>query len=353
MADFPSFESRVYPPYLPEDRQAIAAFLQGQGLQCDEHLDFTVAFLARNRMVATGSLSGRIIKCLAVDGTFQGEGLAASLVSRLEAEAAIRGIANPFVFTEPGEPGAVFGHGLPRPRRSARGRSPPRTRAGPRAVGAIAEEPRGSESEGRSRRDARDELQSSDPGPSPSDPTAAAEASARVFLFVVAEDASAFPTEVRLRLVREEALAFPNVTVVPGSEYLVSRATFPSYFLKGCPCDLAEVHARLDAGIFARRIAPAVGAVRRYLGEEPFCPVTAIYNRVLKEELPRHGIEVVEIPRLAQEGEALSASRVRRHLREGNREAALRLVPPATAAYLASAEAASVLQKLTAGNGRH
>jgi [citrate (pro-3S)-lyase] ligase len=352
MADFPSFESRVYPPYLPEDRQAIAAFLQGQGLQCDEHLDFTVAFLARNRMVATGSLSGRIIKCLAVDGTFQGEGLAASLVSRLEAEAAIRGIANPFVFTSPGNlelfsamgyhalgevPGAVVlleqGQGLERWERSLRSLAEANRRTGPVATLVMNCNP----------------------------PTlghlhlirTAAEASAQVFLFVVAEDASAFPTEVRLRLVREEALAFPNVTVVPGSEYLVSRATFPSYFLKGCPCDLAEVHARLDAGIFARRIAPALGAVRRYLGEEPFCPVTAIYNRVLKEELPRHGIEVVEIPRLAQEGEALSASRVRRHLREGNREAALRLVSPTTGAYLESAEAASVLQKLTAGNGRH
>src|SRR5512145_1455813 len=101
MADFPSFESRVYPPYLPEDRQAIASFLQAQGLKCDEGLDYTVAFLVRNRMVATGSLSGRIIKCLAVEESLQGEGLAASLVSRLEAEAAARGIASPFVFTGP------------------------------------------------------------------------------------------------------------------------------------------------------------------------------------------------------------------------------------------------------------
>jgi [citrate (pro-3S)-lyase] ligase len=179
----------------------------------------------------------------------------------------------------------------------------------------------------------------------------AAAASARVFLFVVAEEASVFPAEVRLRLIRAETASIPNVTVVPGTEYLVSRATFPSYFLKGCPCELAEVHARLDAGIFARRIAPAVGATRRFIGEEPYCPVTAVYNRVLKEELPAHGLEVVEIPRLALDGAVVSASRVRRCLRSGDLAGALRLVPPATAAYLTSSEAASVLAAIA--SGRH
>jgi len=310
-----------------------------------------VAFLVRNRMVATGSLSGRIIKCLAVEESLQGEGLAASLVSRLEAEAAARGIASPFVFTGPanlelfasmgyhaiGEvPGAVVllekGSGLERWESSLRRLA--------------SEGPEGSCSA---------LVMNCNPltlGHLHLIRTAAA-GSDRVFLFVVAEDASVFPVEVRLRLIREETALIPQVTVVPGTEYLVSRATFPSYFLKGCACELAEVHARLDAGIFARRVAPAVGAARRFIGEEPYCPVTAVYNRVLKEELPAHGIEVVEIPRLALDGEAVSASRVRRCLQAGDLEGALRLVPPATAAFLASSEAAPVLARIAAGNGRH
>jgi [citrate (pro-3S)-lyase] ligase len=181
----------------------------------------------------------------------------------------------------------------------------------------------------------------------------AAAASARVFLFLVAEEASVFPSEVRLRLVRQATASIPNITVVPGTEYLVSHATFPAYFLRDSPCSLAETHARLDADIFARHIAPAVGAWRRFIGEEPSCPVTAIYNCALQETLPRHGIDVVEIPRLAVDGKPVSASTVRRHLREGNPEAALRLVPPATAAYLASEESAPVIARIVAGNGRH
>ena len=355
MADYPSFESRIYPPYLPEDRQALVAYLQGKGLQWEDDIAFSVACLVDGAIVGTGSLAGRIIKCLAVDETLQGEGLAASMLSRLEAEAAARGVANPFVFTLPknlnlfasmgyrviGEvPGAVVllekGKGIERWKRElARLSSVALVKVGQGPVAAL--------------------VMNCNPitrGHLHLIRTAAA-ASAWVFLFVVAEDASAFPTEVRLRLVREETAAIPNVTVVPGTEYLVSRATFPSYFLKDCPGPIAETHARLDASIFARHIAPAVGATRRFIGEEPSCPVTAIYHRVMQEELPRQGIEVVEIPRLALEGEPVSASTVRRYLREGDREAAMRLVPPATAAYLASGEAAPVIARIVASAGRH
>jgi [citrate (pro-3S)-lyase] ligase len=355
MADFASFESRLYPPYLPEDRRLLSAFLQARGLQWEDDIDFSVAGLVNGVMVGTGSLAGRIIKCLAVDEALQGEGLALRIVSHLETEAASRGIVNPFVFTLPGNlelfsrmgyhaigevPGTLVllekGWGLQRWLHNLERLSsslPVTALQGP--VSAL--------------------VMNCNPltlGHLHLIRTAAA-ASSRVFVFVVAEEASVFPAEIRLRLVCQATAAISNVTVVPGTEYLVSRATFPSYFLKESSTGIAETHARLDADIFARCIAPAVGVKRRFLGEEPSCPVTATYNRVLKEALPRHGIDVVEIPRLAVDGEPVSASTVRRHLREGNSEAALRLVPPATAAYLASGESAPVIARIVAGNGRH
>src|SRR5512145_1235291 len=101
MADYPSFESRTYPPYLPEDRRAIRAFLEARGLQWEQDITFSVTSQLDGALVGTGSLAGRVIKCLAVEESLQGEGIAAAMVSRLEAEAARRGIANPFVFTLP------------------------------------------------------------------------------------------------------------------------------------------------------------------------------------------------------------------------------------------------------------
>jgi [citrate (pro-3S)-lyase] ligase len=355
MADYPAFEYRVYPPYLTEDRRELSAFLQEQGLQWEDDIDFSVGCLMAGTLVGTGSMSGRVIKCLVVDEALRGEGIAAAMVSRLEAEAAARGIANPFVFTMPRNldlfssmgyhvigavPGAVVllekGNGIERWVNSLKGLiAELRMSVDQSPVSAL--------------------VMNCNPitlGHLHLIRTAAA-ASAWVFLFVVAEDSSVFPMEVRLRLVRETTASIPNLTVIPGTEYIISRATFPSYFLKDRLCRLAETHARLDATIFAQHIAPAVGVKRRFIGEEPYCPVTAIYNQVLQEVLPQHGIEVVEIPRLVLEGEPVSASNVRRHLRAGNCEAAMRLVPPAAAAYLASGEAAAVLARIAAGNGRH
>jgi [citrate (pro-3S)-lyase] ligase len=353
MADFLPLESRVYPPYLSEDRRAIEQFLAARNLRWEPDIDFSVACLAGGKLVGTGSLSGRVIKCLAVEESLQGEGIAASMVSRLESEAAMRGIAHPFVFTSPanlnlfatlgyrpiGEvPGSVVllekGDGFQRWALDLAQISA-RCRCAGSNVAAL--------------------VMNCNPitlGHLHLIRTAAA-ASDQVFLFVVAEDVSVFPTEVRLRLVQKETAFLPNVTVVPGTEYFVSRATFPSYFLKDCPDRIAEVHARLDVDIFARRIAPAVGATRRYIGAEPYCPVTALYNKVMQEELPRHGIEVVEIPRLELDGGAISASQVRRLIRQGRTEAALRLVPEATAEFLASPEAVPVLARIVAGHERH
>lgn len=346
---------RIHPPLLPEDRAQIAAFLASRGLRWDEDPDYTVVLHRDGRIVGAGSLSGRIVKGLAVDGDFAGEGLMLRILSELEAEAARREIVWPFIFTSPanrtifeplgyrlvGEaPGEAMllekGNGIERwceslHRLASSGR--------PHDGGTVAAL-----------------VMNCNPftlGHLHLVRTAAANA-ALVFLFVVAEDASSFPYETRLRLVREGTAEFKNVIIVPGNEYIVSRATFPTYFLKDKADKAADIHARLDVDIFGRHIAPAVGAVRRFIGEEPYSEVTAIYNRVMKEFLPSYGIDVVEIPRLADKaGAAVSASTVRRLIREGMLEKVHDIVPESTWIYLNSDEAAPVLARIAASDKRH
>ncbi len=348
-------EMRVYPPFLPEDRAQIIAFLASRALGWEEDPDYSVAVLRDGGIVGAGSLSGRIIKGLAVDERLVGEGLMLRILSELEAEAGRRGIVRPFIFTSPpnraifeslgyrlvGEaPGASVllekGDGIGRWCAELRGLA---ASAAPASTGPISAL-----------------VMNCNPftlGHLHLVRTAAARSS-RVFLFVVAEEASSFPYATRLRLVREGTAEFPNVVVVPGNEYIVSRATFPTYFLKDKAGAAAEIHARLDVDIFGRHIAPAVGAARRFIGEEPYSEVTAIYNGVMKEWLPSYGIEVVEIPRLADRGgAAVSASTVRRFIREGNLEKARDIVPPSTWNYLISEEAVPVLKRIAASDGRH
>lgn len=153
-------------------------------------------------------------------------------------------------------------------------------------------------------------------------------------LFVVEEDRSAFSTATRLRLVRSGVADLPCVRVHRSGPYMISGATFPTYFLKENE-DVTRLQTQLDIALFAQRIAPALHITRRFAGEEPLDPVTAQYNDAMRSLLAEHGVEFVEIPRVAEDGAPISASRVRRLLQtSGVCADVLTLVPKSTAAYL-------------------
>lgn len=136
--------------------------------------------------------------------------------------------------------------------------------------------------------------------------------------------------------IREERLAEGKpdcrIVTVPASDYLISEATFPSYFLKKRE-EATEAHVTLDLDIFSRRIAPALGIKVRFVGEEPTDALTAYYNSRMHELLPEAGIDVTEIPRLCDDaGIPYSASRVRDAIDRFNLAGALRMVPESSAA---------------------
>ena len=169
--------------------------------------------------------------------------------------------------------------------------------------------------------------------------TYAASRCSQLHIFVVEENRSAFPFDVRLRLVKEGTAHLPNVQVHPSGPYMISSATFPTYFLKEGE-DAAKIQSELDITLFASRIAPIFHITKRFAGEEPFDPVTRRYNEAMIEILPRYNISFIKIDRIATEGpdgtaEVISASRVRKLLKfKGVDEEVLSLVPPCTADYL-------------------
>ena len=183
----------------------------------------------------------------------------------------------------------------------------------------------------------------------------AAAACDRLLVFVVQEDASVVPFAVRFRLVSEGLAHLPNVLVLPSGPYMVSRASFPAYFT----ADEARgsVHAGLDCAIFATRIAPDLGISIRFVGTEPFDPVTRQYNAVMANEFARSGLTLREIPRLESAGAAVSASRVRALLRDQAGEAQWgelqTLLPKVTYDFLRSGQGADLLCQLQNHVGRH
>lgn len=167
-----------------------------------------------------------------------------------------------------------------------------------------------------------------------------------VYVFVVEENKSYFAFEDRIAMVREGVKDLENVIVVPSGKYIISTYTLPGYFEKESK-PYVEFDAAEDLEIFAKRIAPDFGITVRFAGEEPNDPYTRSYNRQMKELLPQMGIEFIELPRKLEQGVAISASRVRKLIKEGQPEAIKELVPETTLKYL---QKSILLDQKTFGN---
>lgn len=160
-----------------------------------------------------------------------------------------------------------------------------------------------------------------------------------LFVLPVKEDVSYFPYAERRSMLE----AVPGVVLAEGSAYQISAATFPTYFLKDLS-EASETQMQLDIDLFARQIAPALGASVRFVGEEPEDALTSRYNSLMAQMLPSFGISTVVVPRLRLDGVVVSASRVRRALLEGHFAEAARLTPGSVHPYLLSALAVRALR---------
>lgn len=336
----------------PKDGRAMAeidGLLEREGLRRDRNLDYTCAVYDEEfRVAATGSCFGNTLRCFAVDGAHQGEGLLNLVLTHLTEVQYARGNFRLFLCTKPSavkffsdlgfyEIARVDGTLVFMENRRDGFRNYLRDLAKTRREGSAAAV-----------------VMNANPftlGHQYLAETAAASCGT-LHLFLVSEDVSLIPFAVRKRLVREGTAHLPNAVLHDGGPYIISAATFPSYFLEDGDA-VIEGHARLDLAVFAK-IAEAMGISARFVGEEPFSRVTGLYNRIMSAELPKAGTGCVVVPRKEAGGGPVSASAVRRLLQEGGAEAVRELVPPSTYAYFASPEAAPVLERLRrAGNVAH
>ncbi|MDR1903678.1 MAG: [citrate (pro-3S)-lyase] ligase [Treponema sp.] len=318
-------------PFRGEALEEMRRFLNACGIGYDEGVDFSVCIMDGGRIAAAGSLDGGVLKCIAVSPDYQGEGLAAQVTTELVNQAARKGFYHLFIFTKP-ENLELFG---------SLGFYP------------IAETGRALLMENR-KNGIADYVLSLRKGDTDAGPAgcivancnpftrghlylieSAARRCGLVHLFILSEDKSEFPTEARRLLVQRGTAHLSNVIVQPAGPYIISAATFPSYFYKE-PSLTAEANGELDLKIFCERVARPLGITRRFVGTEPFSPLTDSYNALMKKILPGYGIELIELPRITdnRDGRAVSASRVRALLREGRLTDVKELVPQVTWEYL-------------------
>lgn len=328
---------------LPDKRMLgqVDALLVENGITRDANLDYICAMVdEENRVIATGSCFGATLRCFAVSQQHQGEGLLNEVVSHLMEYQMARGYTHLFLYTKIKsakffqslgfyEIARVDGtlvfmenrrNGFPsylsRLEKTAR----------PGVSGAI--------------------VMNANPftlGHQYLVETAAGRCDT-LHLFLLSEDASLVPFGVRKQLVQAGTAHLKNVVLHDSGPYIISNATFPSYFLKD-DAAVIQGHAKLDLAIFVR-IARALGVTVRFVGEEPTSQVTGLYNEIMTAQLPENGIDCVILPRKEALGKAISASTVRAALQAGDWQTLSQLVPQTTLDYFRSSEAEPVLRRI-------
>lgn len=323
--DFRITEALKHPQRISRVRDLLA----DSGLALDEDISHIVEALADDRLVGCAGLAGDVIKCVAVAEGFRSENLSARLLTEVENLALQQGHFHLFLYTRPCNE-ARFAHcGFW-----------PLARSGDEVV-LMENTPQGIHRYCRQLQALRqpgDRIGSLVMNANPFTlghrylAEQAASACDRLHLFVVREDASFFPYRERLEMVRKGVAHLTNVTVYEGSRYIISRATFPSYFLKESG-KVQQAWSEIDARIFRDYIIPALGITHRFIGSEPFCKVTRQYNQTLHSVLTDKAA-VIELARIEAAGAAISASEARRLLKTQQFARLQEIVPETTFALL-------------------
>ena len=305
-------------------KQLWQEFLASSGLEADTQTDSTVLIWDNDALVAAGSRHGNLLKCIAVDSSRQGEGLTGTLLTHLRQDAFRQGYKHLFLYTKPGNRylfSSLFFYPI----------------AQTPQVLLMENQPKGIQAfldsldvpckEGK----IGGLVMNCNPftlGHRHLIETAARECD-WVYVFVLSEQQPPLPAADRLMLVKKGTEDLSNVAVHPTGPYLISSATFPTYFLPDRE-RAAEVQCLLDIAIFTKYYIPKFGITTRYVGTEPLSPMTRQYNDALRQHLP---IELREIPRLEIHGQPVSASAVRALMAHGP-EQVKALVPQTTFDYL-------------------
>lgn len=313
----------------------LASLLRTNNLRLESGLSQFIEARLQGKLVGCAGLDGNVIKCVAIDKCHRGGSLSLRLLSEAMNLACRQGIDRLFLYTKPGNA----------PLFEAAGFTPLATVPG--QVTLMESDPRGlanyCDKLARLRRSGKT-IGSIVMNANPFTLghlyliKQALNRCDWLHLFVVKQDASRFAYTDRLQLIRAGIKGLERITLHPGSAYTISKATFPTYFIKEQGL-VNECATALDLLLFRQSIAPVLDINVRFVGTEPFDPVTAKYNRDMKyllsqgeSSLPK--IRVVELTRVEVDGAPVSASRVRKLLDEGNMDAVARLVPQATFDFL-------------------
>jgi [citrate (pro-3S)-lyase] ligase len=331
---------------LESEKNAVISFLKSFNLKYDDDIEKTIIAKEGELIVGTASIAKNVIKCFAVLPSYQGDDLASKLMTLIIRELSERNVFHYFLYT-PSKNIEVFKH---------------------LSFHVVVNTGQVAFMEGGMMSVYEDVLELKNYYKISDNEKAglvmncnpitnghlhliekAANENDEVIVFVVEEDESVFPYESRFELVKKATKDLKNVSIVPSSKYLVSKLTFPTYFLKDND-DLVLEQTKTDVLVFKEIFMPIFNITKRYVGTEPYDETTNRYNDTMKEVL---GDQLFEIDRLEIRGRAVSASIVRELIRTNNIHLTEELLPQTTFKFFNTEKGRAIVKKIKESEGRH
>ena len=245
---------------LPGNLQ-VDTLLAQEGIRRDANLDYTCGIFDDDwNLAATGSCFHNTIRCLAVSGAHQGEGLLNQVISHLVDVQMARGNSHLFLYTKPDSAKFMADLGFHEIARV------------PNALVFMENRRNGFarycdtllQNKGGGQRIAGIVMNAN---PFTLGHLHLVEKAARendtVHLFILSEEAGPIPFSIRRMLVEQGVGHLDNVVCHASGPYLISSATFPSYFLKDSDTAI-RAQAELDLLVFGK-IAGVLGIQQRYV----------------------------------------------------------------------------------------
>jgi [citrate (pro-3S)-lyase] ligase len=330
---------------LEEEKNRVKAFLETFDLVYEDDIDYTIMLIENDTLIGTASKSKQVIKCVAILEAYQGLNYLSTLMTHMIKQLAKESIAHYFVFTKPTQADLFQSLGLnviistPHVTLLEGGKKITSTLKTLKETYHISD------------RDKACVVINANPMTKGHLHLIkeAAKNHEEVLVFVVSEDKSFFPFEVRFDIITKTCRELEGVTVLPTLDYLVSQATFPKYFLKEETL-IKEAQTLMDVLIFKTYYMPIFHIKKRYVGDEPLSPMTNMYNQTMKKYL-NDALEIV--PRINYLNQVISASTVRNYLKEGNVEKVKPFVVEATYSFLTSQRGRELCETIKHYQKRH
>ncbi|MCJ7691403.1 MAG: [citrate (pro-3S)-lyase] ligase [Clostridiaceae bacterium] len=334
-----------------EDRvKEVKYFLQTFQLELDDNVDYTIVIRQNNEIKATCSKAKNVFKCFAVSDDLRGEGVSAMLMGAVSDRLFDEEIYHSFIFTKVGNIDIFSSLGyelIQKVKNVALLES---------GIYDIKKYLENMQMEYNIDKTTEKSALVMNCNPFTLGHKYLIEEAAskgkEVLVFIVEEDKSSFPFNYRYAMVKEGVSHLPNVKVIKGGEYIISAATFPSYFLRK-EDERLKAYTTLDATIFGRYFCETLNITKRFIGEEPYCKVTNAYNDSLKEILPTYGVKVVEVKRKALMGDVISASKVRKLIKEDKIAEIENIVPSSTWKFLNTKVGKEIMGEIRSSDSPH